>query len=102
MGAKPTTTELLLKAVKAQEPSGDPAHKKIGDLPFEKIVEIAVEKKPDLQAKSLKAAVKMILGSARSIGVTVDGKDPKAVTGEIDRGVYDEILARYEESWSKA
>ncbi len=102
MRIKPTTTELLLKAVKAEEPSGDPAHKKIGDLPFEKIVEIAIEKKPDLQAKSLKAAVKMILSSARSIGVTVDGKDPKVVIGEVDKGVYDEVLARYEGSWSSA
>lgn len=37
----PTTTELLLKAVGASKPSGDPMHQKIGDLPFEKIVEIA-------------------------------------------------------------
>lgn len=101
MRIKPTTTELLLKAVGAQGPSGDPAHNKIGDLPFEKIIEIALEKKPDLQAKSLKAAVKIILGSARSIGITVDGKDPKVVTREVDEGVYDEILVRYEESWSK-
>lgn len=98
----PTTTELLLKAAGASEPSGDPMHKKIGDLSFEKIVEIAILKKPDLLAKSLKAAVKTILGSARSIGITVDGKDPKQVTREIEEGVYDAILAKYEEEWEKA
>jgi len=99
---KPTTTELLLKAVGASEPSGDPMNKKIGDLPFEKIVEIAIEKKPDLLAKSLKAAVKMILGSARSIGITVNGKDPKIVSKEVDQGVYDDILAKYEDKWRSA
>ncbi|MEM0340161.1 MAG: hypothetical protein QW065_05150 [Acidilobaceae archaeon] len=99
---KPSATELLLKAVNVSEPSGDPAHKKIGDLPLEKIIEIAIEKKPDLLAKSLKAAVKTILGSARSIGITVNGKDPKLVTAEIEKGLYDELLKRYEEKWLKA
>jgi large subunit ribosomal protein L11 len=98
----PTTTELLLKAVGAKEPSGDPMHKKIGDLPFEKIVEIAILKKPGLNAKTLKAAVKTIIGSARSIGITIDGKDGKVVTKEVDEGVYDAVLAKYEEEWEKA
>ncbi|BEP18077.1 50S ribosomal protein L11 [Pyrofollis japonicus] len=98
----PTTTELLLHAVGAKEPSGDPMHQKIGDLPFEKIVEIAILKKPSLTAKTLKAAVKTILGSARSIGITVDGKDPKQVTQEVESGVYDAVLAKYEEEWEKA
>jgi large subunit ribosomal protein L11 len=98
----PTTTELLLKAVGASQPSGDPMHKKIGDLPFEKIVEIAILKKHDMLAKTLKAAVKTVLGSARSIGITVDGKDPKQVTKEVEEGVYDAVLAKYEEEWEKA
>lgn len=98
----PTTTELLLKAVGASKPSGDPMHQKIGDLPFEKMVEIAIMKKPDLLAKSLKAAVKTILSSARSIGITVDGKDPKQVTREVEEGLYDAVLAKYEEEWEKA
>jgi len=98
----PTTTELLLKAVGAKEPSGDPMHQKIGDLPFEKMVEIAIMKKPALTAKTLKAAVKTILGSARSIGITVDGKDPKQVTREVEEGVYDAVLSKYEEEWEKA
>ncbi|RLG61025.1 50S ribosomal protein L11 [Candidatus Geothermarchaeota archaeon] len=97
----PTTTELLLRAVGANKPSGDPMHQKIGDLPFEKIVEIALLKKPQLLAKTLKGAIKMILGSARSIGITIDGKDPKQVSKEVDKGLYDHILAKYEEKWLK-
>ncbi len=97
----PTTTALLLKAVGAKEPSGDPMHKKIGDLPLEEIIRIALMKKEQLTAKTLKAAVKTILGSARSIGITVEGKDPKIVTREIDEGVYDAVLAKYEEEWEK-
>ena len=97
----PTTTALLLKAVGASRPPGDPAHQKIGDLPFEKIVEVALLKKEQLTAKTLKAAVKTILGSARSIGITVDGKDPKQVTREVNEGLYDAILAKYESRWEE-
>ncbi len=95
----PTTTALLLKEVGAKEPPGDPAHNKIGDLPLEKIIKIALLKKEQLTAKTLKAAVKTILGSARSIGITVEGKDPKIVQREIDEGKYDELLAKYEPEW---
>lgn len=98
----PTTTELLLQAVGVEEPSGNPAQQKIGDLSFEKIVEIAILKKPSLNTRTLKAAVKTIIGSARSIGITIDGKDGKQVTREIDEGLYDNILAKYEEEWMNA
>lgn len=95
----PTTTSLLLRAAGAEKPSGDPAHKKVGDLNIEKIIEIAILKKPELNAKSLRAAVKTILGTARSIGITVGGKDPRDVQREIDEGLYDEILRKYEDRW---
>ncbi len=107
---KPSTTKLLLQALGKNEKalekiSSQPFSERlgaIGDLPFEKIVEIAIEKKPDLLAKSLKAAVKTILGSARSLGITVDGKDPKQVTREVEEGLYDAILAKYEKKWEEA
>jgi len=97
----PTTTALLLKAVGASEPSGDPAHKKIGDLPLEKIIEIVLMKKRQLLAKTIKGAVKTILGTARAIGITVEGKDPKIVSREIDEGKYDELLAKYEKAYQE-
>ncbi len=97
----PTTTALLMKFAGAREPTGDPAHKKIGDVSMEDIVRIAIMKKNQLTAKSLKAAVKTILGTARSIGVTVDGKDPKEVTRLVDSGAYDDLIAKYEPEWEK-
>jgi len=97
----PTTTALLLKAVGASEPSGDPAHKKIGDLSLEKIIEIALIKKKQLLAKTIKGAVKTILSTARAIGITVEGKDPKIVSREIDEGKYDELLTKYEKEYQE-
>ncbi len=97
----PTTTSLLLKFAGASEPSGDPAHKKVGDVKFEDIVKIAILKKQDLTAKTLKAAVKTILSSAATIGITVEGKEPREILREITEGKYDSILLKYEEEWRK-
>jgi len=95
----PTTTSLLLRAAGAEKLSGDPGHNKVGDLDIEKIIEIAILKKPELNAKSLRAAVKTILGTAKSIGIMVSGKDPRDVQKEIDKGLYDETLRKYEDRW---
>jgi len=98
----PTTTSLLLKFAGASEPSGDPMHKKVGNIKLEDVIKIAIMKKPQLTAKSLKAAVKTILGTARAIGLTVEGKDPKQVIKEIEAGVYEELFKKYENQWREA
>ncbi|MEM0173606.1 MAG: 50S ribosomal protein L11 [Sulfolobaceae archaeon] len=98
----PTTTALLLKQAGVNEPSGDPAHKKVGNITLEDVIKVAILKKPSLTAKTLKAAVKSILGSAKSIGLTVEGKDPKDVIKEVEEGKYNDLLAKYEEEWNKS
>ncbi|BAB66430.1 50S ribosomal protein L11 [Sulfurisphaera tokodaii] len=98
----PTTTSLLLKFANASEPSGDPAHKKVGDIKFEDIIQVAIMKKPQITAKTLKAAVKSILGTAHSIGLTVDKKSPKELVKAVDEGKYDDLLAKYEQKWNEA
>lgn len=97
----PTTTALLLKEVKAEAPSGDSAHKKIGDIKMEQIINVAVMKKPSLTSKTLKSAVKSIAGTAKSIGLTIEGKDAKEVIKEIDEGKYDDLLKKFEEKWNQ-
>ncbi len=98
----PTTTTLILKEAGAKEPSGDPANKKVGDITLEKAIKIALIKKRELTAKTLRKALKCVLGSARSIGVTVEGKDPKEVIKEVEDGKYDELLNKYEHEWREA
>ncbi len=98
----PTTTELLLWKAGASEPSGDPMHKKVGDLKIKDVIEVAIAKKSELLTRDLKKAVKMMLGSARSIGLTVEGKDPKIVTREVDEGLYDDIINKYLDEWENA
>lgn len=98
----PTTTSLMLKKAGAESPSGDPEHKKVGNLSMEAVVEIAISKKPSLTAKTLKAAVKTVLGTAKSIGLTVDSKDPKTVVMEVEEGKYDDILSSNEKKWNES
>jgi len=59
-------------------------------------VKIAKMKQTELLSTDLKAAVKEVLGSCVSLGVTVDGKDPKDVQKEIDEGKHDSMLVKEE------
>ncbi|MCX8184805.1 MAG: 50S ribosomal protein L11 [Sulfolobales archaeon] len=95
----PTTASLLLNFAGSQEPSGDPAHKKIGNVALEDVIKVALIRKRALSAKSLKAATKSVVSTARSIGLTINGKDPKEVLAEIDKGLYDDLLSKYEDQW---
>ncbi|MEM4481304.1 MAG: 50S ribosomal protein L11 [Desulfurococcaceae archaeon] len=98
----PTTTALLMKAAGAKEPTGDPAHQKIGDTTIEEVIRVAIIKKGQLSAKTLKEAVKTILGTARSIGITIESKDPKEIIELINKGHYDDVISKYEENWAEA
>ena len=95
----PTTAALLLRELKAEKGSPSPAKQKIGSLNLEQVVKIALIKRPDLLAKTLKAATKEVLGTCLSLGIAVEGKSPKEVQKEIDAGVYDQIFAKYEAEW---
>lgn len=88
----PTTAALILRELKVEKGSGSPHDKKIGNLTIQQAVKIAKIKRPQLLAKTLKAAVKEVLGTCVSMGVTVENKDPRIVQREIDEGKYDEIL----------
>ena len=90
----PTASALIIKELKIEKGSGDPGKEKVGNLSFEQVVKIAKMKRPELLAKDLKGAVKEILGSCVSMGVTVEGKDPKEVQKEIDEGKYDEVFEK--------
>ncbi len=97
----PPTSALLLKLAGAEKPSGDPAHSKVGDITFENVVKVALMKKDSLTAKTLKKAVKTVLSTAATIGLTVEGKEPKEVVKEVEEGRYDDILLKYEDEWKK-
>lgn len=67
----PPTSELILKALGQKKGSGKNLVKKIGKLTRAQLEEIAKEKWDDLNARDMDAAVKIIEGTARSMGVEV-------------------------------
>jgi len=88
----PTTSALIVSELKIEKGSGSPKTQKVGDLNMEQAVKIARMKSAELLSPNLKAAVKEVLGSCVSMGVTVDGKDPREVQKEIDQGKHDSVL----------
>ncbi|MBQ3393174.1 MAG: 50S ribosomal protein L11 [Lachnospiraceae bacterium] len=67
----PPAAVLLKKAANLQKASGVPNKEKVGSVTKDQIREIAEKKMPDLNAASLEAAMSMIEGTARSMGITV-------------------------------
>ena len=90
----PTASALLVSELGVTKGSGTPNTQKIGDLSMEQMVKIAKMKGADVLARDLKAAVKEILGTGVSMGITVEGKDPRALQKEIDEAKHDALLAK--------
>lgn len=88
----PTTSALIVSELKIEKGSGSTKTQKVGNLSIEQLIRIAKMKRPELLSKSLKSAAKEIVGTCVSMGVTVEGKDPKEALREIDRGKYDQIF----------
>jgi large subunit ribosomal protein L11 len=87
-----STYSLITQALGISKGSSTPNRSAVGNLTFKQVVEIAERKREGLLANSLRAAVKEVLGTCLSMGVTVDGKSVKEVLSLLDSGVYDEFL----------
>jgi len=89
----PTASALIVSELKIQKGSGVPNTQKVGDLTMEQVLRITKVKKSQLLASTLKGAVKEMLGTCISMGVTVEGKDPKEVQAEIDEGKHEVLFS---------
>lgn len=69
----PPAAVLIKKAIKLQKGSGEPNRTKVGKITRAQLAEIAEVKMEDLNANNMDAAVEMIAGTARSMGVVVEG-----------------------------
>ncbi|KUJ99470.1 MAG: 50S ribosomal protein L11P, partial [Thermococcales archaeon 44_46] len=90
----PPVSQLIKKELGLEKGSSEPTRNIVGDLTMEQVIKIAKAKKQQMLAADLKAAAKEVIGTALSMGVTVEGKDPREVQKEIDEGVYDEVFAK--------
>ena len=71
----PPASTLLKKAAGIDKGSGEPNIEKVGKITQQQLKEIAEIKTPDLNAIDIEAAMKIIAGTARSMGLETEGKD---------------------------
>ena len=69
----PPASVLLSRAAKVEKGSGEPNRNKVGTVTMQQVREIAQMKMPDLNANDIEAAMKMVAGTARSMGIVVEG-----------------------------
>ena len=79
----PPVSALIKKELGIETGSGSPKANKVGDLSLEKVIKIAKMKVQDSLSPTIKAMVMEVLGSCVSMGITVDGKDPKEIQEKI-------------------
>ncbi|PKG41974.1 50S ribosomal protein L11 [Psychroflexus sp. MES1-P1E] len=72
----PPAAVQLMEASKIKKGSGEPNSKKVGTVSWDQVKAIAEDKMQDLNAFSTESAMKMVAGTARSMGITVKGDAP--------------------------
>jgi large subunit ribosomal protein L11 len=89
----PPTSSLLVKEIGMEKGSGAPNTQKVGNITIEQAIKVANMKQDSLMGKDLKMRVLEVIGVCVSSGITVEGKEPKAIQKEIKEGKWDAKFA---------
>lgn len=82
----PPVSALIKRELKLEKGSANPGKEFVGNIKLEQIIKIAKMKRNKSLSYSLKGVVKEALGTCVSMGISVDGKNPKEVIREIEEG----------------
>lgn len=72
----PPVAVQLMEAAKVQKGSKESNREKVGQVTWDQVKAIATDKMPDLNAFTIESAMKMVAGTARSMGITIKGESP--------------------------
>ena len=72
----PPAAVQLMEAAKAKKGSGEPNRNKVATVTWDQVKNIAEDKMPDLNAFTIESAMKMVAGTARSMGCRISGESP--------------------------
>ena len=89
----PPTTALVMKEAGVEKGSGTPNTEKVGNLPLDAVIRIAKMKMEKMLSYNLKEAVKEVMGTCVSVGVTIEGKSAKEAIAAVNAGEWDAQLA---------
>jgi len=90
----PPTSSLVTAEAGVEKGSGQPKSTMVGNLSFDQVLKIAHMKEGDLLGKSLRDRAREVVGTCVSMGITVDGKNPREVQKLISEGQYDAALRK--------
>jgi len=82
----PPTSALIKRELGIEKGSSKTGREVVADLKLDQVIKIAKMKKAEMLSYTIKAAVKEVLGTCVSMGVSVEGKNPKDFQKEIDEG----------------
>lgn len=88
----PSAAALLLKEAGIQKGSGTSGSTLVGDIKVDSIVKVAKAKLESSYATSLKSVAKEVAGTCVSLGIKIEGKNPKEFAAEVNSGKYDDKL----------
>lgn len=86
----PSAAALILKEAGLQKGSGTSGATWVGDITADAVIKVAKLKIDSSYAIDVKSAAKEIIGTCLSLGIKINGKNPKEVTPEIDAGKWDD------------
>ncbi|MEM2785521.1 MAG: 50S ribosomal protein L11 [Candidatus Nitrosotenuis sp.] len=88
----PSAAALLLKEAGIQKGSGTSGSTWVGDIKVDSLVKVAKAKLESSYASSIKSVAKEVAGTCVSLGIKIEGKNPKEFTAEINAGKWDDKL----------
>jgi large subunit ribosomal protein L11 len=89
----PPTAALIKDELGFETGSGEPQEDFVADMSVEQLKKVAEQKLPDLLAYDAKGAAKEVAGTCTSLGVTIEGENPREFKKRIDAGEYDDVFA---------
>jgi large subunit ribosomal protein L11 len=88
----PPTSELLKKEIGVDKGSAARLKNRIGNLAFEQVISVALQKHDNMLSNEFVSSVKSVLGTCLTMGVLVDNHEIKEVMKDFDEGVYDAMI----------
>ena len=88
----PPTAALIKDEAGFDTGSGEPQKEFVADLSVDQVKKIAKQKQSDLLSYDLKNAAKEVVGTCTSLGVTIEGNNPREFKKRLDGGEYDELF----------
>ncbi len=88
----PTTSALIAREAGIEKGSSNPGNEMVGNITFDQLLKISRIVNQKIKLKDLKKVILQVIGTCVSMGVTIDGIDPREMTKLVKEGKYDDKI----------